>query len=99
MKEIIFILQLLEAMKIKVELPMVVRVHNIGTIFMGMNVMTKSHTKHVDIRTKCVHEYKEDNVVKIIFIKFEDNTLDIIPKNIQNDLFDKHASQLVTQKP
>ena len=98
-KEIIFVLQLLEAMKIKVELPVIVRVDNIGAIFMGTNVTTTSRTKHVDIRTKYVREYQENGVVKIIFVKSEDNTSDIMTKNIQGNLFDKHASQLVMPKP
>ena len=51
-KEIIIVLQLLEAMKIKVELPVIVRMDNIGAIFMGTNATTTSSTKHVDIRTK-----------------------------------------------
>ena len=42
--------------------------------------MTTSRTKHVDIRTKYVHEYKEDGVMKIIFVKPEDNTSDIMTK-------------------
>ena len=71
MKEIIFVLQLLEVMKIKVELPVIVRVDNIGAIFMGTNVKT-THTKHINIRTKYVREYQEDGVVKIIFVKSED---------------------------
>ena len=99
MKEIIFVLQPLGAMKIKVELPVIVRVDNIGAIFMGTNVTTTSRTKHVDIRTKYVREYQEDEIVKIIFVKSADNTSDIMTKNIQSDLFDKHALQLVMQKP
>ena len=85
-------------MKIKVELPVIVRVDNIGAISMGTNVTTTSRTKHVDIRTKYVREYQEDGVVMIIFVKSEDNTLDIMKKNIQGDLFEKHASQLVMPK-
>ena len=72
---------------------------NIGAIFMGTNVTMTSRTKNVDIRTKYVREYQENGVVKIIFVKSKDNTSDIMTKNVQGNLFDKHASQLVMPKP
>ena len=53
-KEIIFVLQLLESLGIKVNLPITVRVDNTGAIFMAKNTNTTSGTKHVDVRTKYV---------------------------------------------
>jgi len=97
-KETIFILQLLEAMKIKVKLPVIVRVDNVGAIFMGSNVTTSSRTRHIDCRTKYVREYQEDGVVKIIFVKSESNISGIMTKNVQGDLYDKHSSELTMSK-
>ena len=97
-KEIMFVLQLLGAMKIKVQLPVTVLVDNVGAIFMSSNVTTSSRTKHVDIRTKYVHQYVEDGIVKIVFVRSESNRSDIMTKNVQGDLFDKHASHLVVPK-
>ena len=97
-KEIMFVLQLLGAMKIKVQLPVTVLVDNVGAIFMSSNVTTSSRTKHVDIRTKYVRQYVEDGIVKIVFVRSESNRSDIMTKNIQGDLFDKHASHLVVPK-
>ena len=51
-KEIMFVQQLLESMKIQVRLPIIVRVDNVGAIFMSKNVTTMNRTKHVDVRTK-----------------------------------------------
>ena len=51
-KEIMFVLQLFQEMKIKVELPIVVNVDNIGAIFMSKNINTSSRSKHIDVRTK-----------------------------------------------
>ena len=56
-KDIIFIIQLLQMMKVKVRFPVIVRVDNTGAIFMGKNVTMSLQTKHVDIHTKYVHEY------------------------------------------
>ena len=63
-----FVIQLLVSMKISVKYPVMVRVDNVGTIFMASNITTMSHTKHMDIRYKYVNEYVEDVVFNIIFI-------------------------------
>ena len=97
-KEIMFVLQLLESMKIKVKLPVTVRVDNVGAIFMSKNISTSNRTKHVDIRTKYVNEYVEDGIIKIIFVQSGDNDSDIMTKNVNGDLLDKHAGKLIGDK-
>ena len=59
--------QLLGSMKIIVKYPVMVRVDNVGAIFMASNITTTCHTKHVDIWYKYVNDYVEDGIVKIIF--------------------------------
>ncbi len=85
-------IQLLMMMQVKVKFLLIISVNNTGAIFMGKNVTTSLQTKQVDICTKYVHEYVEDGISKIIFVRSEDNTSDIITKNIQGDLCDKHSS-------
>ncbi|KAL7526613.1 hypothetical protein ACHAWF_001850, partial [Thalassiosira exigua] len=62
-KEVIFVLHLLEFMGIKIQYPVLVRVDNIGAIFMSSNLTTTSRTKHVDVRTKFVREFVEDGTL------------------------------------
>ncbi len=76
----------------KVRFPVIVHIKNTGAIFMGKNITTSSQTKHVDICTKYVHEYVEYGIVKIIFVRSEDNNSDIMTKNIDRDLYNKHSS-------
>ena len=97
-KEIMFVLQLLENMKIKVKLPVTVRVDNVGAIFMSKNISTSNCTKHVDIRTKYVNEYVEDGIIKIIFVQSGNNDSDIMTKNVSDDLLDKHVVKLIGDK-
>ena len=54
-----------------------VRVDNVGTIFMASNITTISPTKHMDI----VNEYVKDGVVKIAFAKSTDSDSNILTKN------------------
>ena len=97
-KEIIFVLQLLESMKIKVALPIVVNVDNIGAVFMWKNNSTSSQSKHIDVRMKYVNEYAEDGMLKIVFVKTEENDADILTKNLGGDLHEEHSKKLVGNK-
>ena len=79
-KEVMFVAQLLESIQISIEYSVMVRVDNVSAIFMASNIMTISHTKHVDIWYKYVNEYVEDGIVKIIFLKSADNGSNILTK-------------------
>ena len=59
-KELKFIVQLLQTMNIEVELPITVHVDNVGAIWLSNNRTTSDRTKHIDIRTSFVKEYQED---------------------------------------
>ena len=59
-KELIFILQLLQTINITVELSITVHVDNVGAIWLSNNRNTGDRTKHIDIRTSFVKEYQED---------------------------------------
>ena len=97
-KEVMFVVQLLESMQIAVKYPVTARVDNIGAIFMASNVTTTCHTKHVDIWYKYVNEYVEDGIVKIIFVKSADNDSNILTKNLSTELHGKHAKKMVIEK-
>ena len=50
-----FVVQLLGNMKIA-KYPVMVRVNDVGAIFMASNITTTCCTKHVDIRYKYINE-------------------------------------------
>ena len=97
-KDILFLKQAVESMGLKIVLPIIVRVDNIGAIFMSENVSATAKTKHVDIRSKFVKEFCEDGVLKIVFVRSEWNTSDIMTKNLRADLHARHAAKLVGDK-
>ena len=53
-KELKFIVQLLQKMKIEVELPITVHVDNVGAIWLSNNRTSSDRTKHIDITTSFV---------------------------------------------
>ena len=86
-KELKFIVQLLQTMNIAVELPITAHVDNVGAIWLSTNRNTGDNTKHIDIRTSFVKEYQEDGKIIIKFVKSEDNEADIFTKNTTNIVF------------
>ena len=85
-KEVRFLQQqLCKSMQIQTQLPVIVRVDN------------TARTKHIDVRTKFVKEFCEDGIIKIIFVRSEDNDSDILTKNLQSELFRKHSRKLIKE--
>ena len=76
-------------------LPIVVNVDNMGTVFMSKNISTTGRSKHIDVRTKYVNKYVEDGVLKIIYVKLEENDADVFTKNFGSELHGKHAMKFV----
>ena len=89
-KELKFIVQLLQTMNIEVELPITVHVDNVGSIWLSNNHTTSYRTKHIDIRTSFVKEYQEDGKIVIKFVKSKENEKDIFTKNTTNVIFSNH---------
>ena len=97
-KEVIFVIHLLEAMFIKVEYPIKVMVDNIGSVFMSKNVTTSGRTKHVDARTKFVREFQENGVIKVQFVSSDQNVSDMFTKNVTSELLGRHSAKTVIDK-
>ena len=97
-KELNFIVQLLQTMNIEVDLPITVYVDNVGAIWLSNNRTTSDRTKHIGIRTSFVKEYQEDGKIIIKYVKSEDNEADIFTKNTTNVIFQNHQKKLVWDK-
>jgi hypothetical protein len=97
-REIKFVHQLLTSMGVKVVLPIVVRVDNVGAMLMGENILISQRTKHVDVRSKSVTEMIIEGILKVIFVRSEDNDADIFTKNLPKDLHQEHARKMIEPK-
>ena len=98
-KEILFVKQLMDTIGIPIQLPIIVRVDNVGAMFLANNFSVGQRTKHIDIRTHFIREYIEDGIIKVIFIRTDDNVADIFTKNTTEELYDKHSSNLIETIP
>lgn len=97
-KKVKFFSQILMSLDIKVVLPIIVHVDNIGAIFMSENVSATNRTKHVDVRYHYVREFIMDGFLKVIFVKSADNKSDMFTKNVSGDIFESHHGDYVIDK-
>jgi histone deacetylase 1/2 len=97
-KEIKFIVQILISMGIPVTIPIIIRVDNVGAIFMADNSSASSRTKHMDTRYHFVREFVEENFIKIIFVKSSENVADGYTKNTSGDIYEEHLDKYVADK-
>ena len=94
-KEIIFVKQVLETMGINLVLPILVKVDNVGAIYLSNNFSCSQRTKHIDIRRHFVREFVQDGTLKTIFVPTDDNEADMHTKNLPEDVFIKHRNKLM----
>ena len=98
-KEVMFVKNVLETMGIEVKLPMIIKVDNTGAIYLANNYTAGQRTKHIDIRVHYVREYIHDGIIKIEFVRSENNDADILTKNTTEELFKFHSEKNVVKIP
>jgi len=97
LKEVIFILQLLRHLQVKVQLPIRVHVDKIGEIFLAENQNSSDRIKHVDTRYHFVRQYIRDGTVLIEFFRSCDNDSDIFTKTT-SEIHHRHGEKLIWTK-
>ena len=98
-KELLFIYNLVISMEKDLELPIIMNVDNTGAIYLANNYSTGPRTKHIDIQTHFVRDLIINGILKVVFIKSEDNDADIFTKNVSEDLYIKHSGKLMDNCP
>jgi hypothetical protein len=58
----------------------VIKVDNVGAIYLANNHTTSQGTKHIDIRQHFGCEFIEDGILKVTFMNSEYNVADIFTK-------------------
>jgi hypothetical protein len=96
-KELIFAKQLVESIGLKVKLPMVTKVNNVGAIYLMQNPSSQ-RTKHINVTVMlpfCMRicgSWSGKSGVYQVGRKIE---AEIMTKNTTNELFEKHKMKLV----
>ena len=98
-KDIKFVVQIITSMGGQVETPIIVRVDNVGAIFMAEHSSATPRTKHIDMRYHFVREFVVDKFIKIVFIKSADNLADSFTKNVTIPIYENHSKEMIAPKP
>ena len=91
MREVLFVVQMLDCMKVRVEMPVTVRVDNMGAIFMLENKSSNKRTRHVDVRYWFVTDLIEKKVIEVVFVPTKENLSDGFTKNVNRDTYQPGA--------
>ena len=92
-----FIRSSCEFLGVKIDLPIVVNVDNMGEIFMSKNDGLKK-SRHIDIRYHFIREFVDNVIVKIMFVKIENNREDLFTKNLNKESLDRKLSSSLKSK-
>ena len=99
-KELLFIIQVLETVDLNIKRPITVKVDSMAAMFMAKHTTATKRTKHIDVRANFVHENvnEETGQLEIVFVRSEDNKADINTKNVPYDIMDRHTSDFLVEK-
>jgi hypothetical protein len=97
-KEVRFIVMVLESLVIEVENPSIIKLDNVGAILMADNVSATRCTKAIDTHYHFVHEFVEENFIKVIFVKTAENKHDMFTKKVGSEVYDDHIDNYVMDR-
>ena len=85
-------------MGMKVKYPIIVKVDNVGAIFMSENISATNRTRHVDARYHFVYELVEDGLILIQFVCTKDNKADPFTKNVKTEIYENSIDSYMVGK-
>ncbi len=94
-KELKFVIQLLETIDIKIELPIKVQVDNVGAMWLANNYSSGERTRYIDIRAHFVKGFVVDGVIELIFVMSQHNDSDLFTKNLPSAAYQRHSAKLI----
>ena len=97
-RDVRFVMQLLTELELKFPKPVVIKIDNVGAMFMSENISSSTRTRHVDIRLKFVNEFIEEGEITVVFVKSEENDSDVFTKNTRGEVHEKLTDRFMSKK-
>ena len=95
--EIMLMKQMMEFLQMKVNLPILVKVDNVGAIYLASNATSGQRTRHIDVRYHFVRNYVEEGILKFVFVQSKENDADMFMKNMGEQDFIKHSEKFMEE--
>ena len=72
----------------------IIHVDNQGAIWLVKNQQVGPRTKHIQIRAHWIRELQDSSAISVRFCRSENNTSDIMTKNVEQKTFSKHSEAM-----
>ena len=95
-QDMMFVKRLLESLKLRIELPMLLYCDNKGCVDLINNFSCGGRTRHVESRSLALRELK--NILNVVWISGDENEADVFTKNLPGPLFSQHTSHIMTDE-
>ena len=87
-QEIVWLNRLCSDIKVALQMPVVIKEDNQGTIALAKNPFSHNRTKHIDIKFHYVREALEDGIITLMYYPTEQMTADILTKPLPRQRFE-----------
>jgi hypothetical protein len=94
-QDMLFIMRIIESMGLRVKKPMILEIDNKGSKDLVNNWSVGGRLRHVEIKQFFLRELKEQGLIVIKWLASEDNTADMMTKNLGGQDFVHHTSLTV----
>lgn len=92
-QEMLYVRKVIESIGLKVELPMILKMDNKGAKDLINNWSIGGRMRHIEVKYFFLREMKEKGVIKVEWIRSENNCSDIFTKNVSGAIFNKHIKR------
>ena len=96
---LLWIIQLLHELGLRVELPVEVNEDNQGTIQLAKNPIISTRSKHIDIRYHLIRDVLRQGYITIKYCPTDQMDADIMTKPLPKDTFIKFKQRLKISNP
>lgn len=91
-QDMLFVMRVLESIGLRVKKPMILEIDNQGAIDWTNSWSVGGRMRHIDVREHFLRDLREDGLIEVKWIASEDNSSDLLTKNLPGPLFEKHAT-------
>lgn len=96
-REIMWVIQILNEMHIKVNAPSIVYVDNQSAITISNNDVSHDRTKHMAARYFYVRDLIKDNIIKLEWVSTQHQLADIFTKGLGGPIFINFREKLLSR--
>ena len=93
-KDLFHVYQLLDQL-VRIELPMTIMIDNQATIALLENPVNNKRSKHMWVRYMWVREQVQKGLVRLQYVKTEENVADYLTKPLSGEKFNYFRAQLM----